>query len=106
MEKNLESSTSRVRRMVQHVTKARMMEVQDLRQWVLGDVVARVAVSWPFLNRSYVTGAYGKVDRWSKCAEVYPHVLKIGETYREMSEKNGDCIACLELAELACEAAQ
>ena len=106
VEKNLDDGTTRVHRLVQSVTRARIAKVDGALCGIFLDVVTRIASCWPFLNKSYVTGNYGKIDRWSQCAKFYPHVLNLWWIYQELLEKNSVPRLCLDLGELLCEAAQ
>ena len=106
VERGPSESDIKVHRMVQQVVRAKVSEDPLLAENVFHDVLARVSTHWPYLNRIYVIGTQGKVDRSPKCAELLPHVLSISRGYFELRDRGSLSKPSLDLAELLYEASK
>jgi len=106
IEKNRDDGKILVHRLVQDVTRARMAKLDGLLSTAFEDAINKVTLEWPFLNRNYVTGSAGKVDRWTQCAVIFPHILHFSEIYKELRETKSTPLPCLKFAELLVEAVQ
>lgn len=105
-ERGPSESDIKVHRMVQQVVRAKVSKDPLLAENVFHDVLARVSMHWPYLNRIYVIGTQGKVDRWPRCAELLPHVLSVSRGYFELREVGSLSQPSLDLAELLFEASR
>lgn len=94
----------RVHRLVQVVVRS-MLETQGILDKAFENAVERVSQKWPFLNRNYVTGAYGKIDRWEQCEDILPHVLYLKDIHEGMAGEQPTSTS-RDLAELLLELAQ
>lgn len=99
-------SNIKVHRMVQQVMRAKVSKDPLLAETVFNDVLARVSMHWPYLNRIYVIGTQGRVDRWPRCAELLPHVLSVSRGYFELTDIGSLSQPSPDLAELLYEASR
>ncbi|KAI0110457.1 P-loop containing nucleoside triphosphate hydrolase protein [Nemania sp. FL0031] len=106
LEKDRDTGRVRIHRLVQDVARAKMAEVPGALSTAFNDAFSRVASQWPFLNRVYVIGSSGKVDRWSKCDSLFPHILHLCGLFNDLLSSEKIEIASVDFAELALEAAQ
>ena len=106
VERGPSESDIKVHRMVQQVVRAKVSKDPLLAENVFHDVLARISMHWPYLNRIYVIGTQGKVDRWPRCAELLPHVLSVSRGYVELREVGSLSQPSLDLAELLFEASR
>lgn len=106
VERGPSESDIKVHRMVQQVVRGKVSKDPLLAENVFHDVLARVSMHWPYLNRIYVIGTQGKVDRWPRCAELLPHVLSVSRGYFELRDIGSLSQPSLHLAELLYEASK
>ena len=106
VEKGPSESDLKVHRMVQQVVRAKVSKDPLLARNVFNDVLARISLHWPYLNKKYVIGTQGKVDRWPRCAELLPHVLSLSRGYFELRDIDSLFQPSLDLAELLYDASR
>lgn len=106
IEKDRNSGRVRVHRLVQDVARANMAKQTGTLSEAFNDAFYRIASQWPYLNRKYVIGTSGVVDRWSKCDAVFSHILFLSNIYKELMSTNIGGLESVEFAELVLEAAQ
>ncbi|KAI0872565.1 P-loop containing nucleoside triphosphate hydrolase protein [Hypoxylon argillaceum] len=106
LEKDRDTGRVRVHRLVQDVARAKMAEVPGALSTAFNDAFSRVASQWPFLNRVYVIGTSGKVDRWSKCDSLFPHIVHLCSIFNDLLSSEKIEIASVDFGELTLEAAQ
>lgn len=106
VERGPSESDIKVHRMVQQVVRAKVSKDPHLAENVFHDVLAKVSIHWPYTNRIYVIGTQGKVNRWSRCAELLPHVLSVSRRYFELRDIGSLIQPSLDLAELLYEASR
>ena len=106
VERGPSESDIKVHRMVQQVVRANVSKDPLLAEKVFHDVLARVSMHWPYVNRIYVIGTQGKVDRWPRCAELLPHVLSVSRRYFELRDIGSLSQPSADLAELLYDASR
>lgn len=106
VERGPRESDLKVHRMVQQVVRAKVSKDPILAENVFHDVLARISMHWPYINRIYVIGTQGKVDRWPRCAELLPHVLSVSRRYFELRDIGSLSQPSLDLAELLYDASR
>ena len=94
-----------VHRLVQKVTRAKIVTDSVLAEQVFRQVLKRLTSRWPYINRIYQIGTQGNVDRWKTCKKLVPHVFTLSRGYLEFREKRCLKEPSLDLAELLYEVA-
>lgn len=92
----------RIHRLVQDVARARMRKVGILEA-SFDSVVNILWTAFPKITRGGV-GRAQKVDRWAKCAQLFPHVSRLGEFYSKDLGDKKSFKSRLKLADLLNEA--
>ncbi|KAI1112297.1 hypothetical protein F5Y14DRAFT_422216 [Nemania sp. NC0429] len=95
----------RVHRLVQALTREVIMQEGQAADY-LSMATGCIASAWPFLNRSYITGSAGKVERWVLCQPLLPHINHLIEVYEEWAKVDLGVMIPTALPELLLEAVQ
>lgn len=106
VERGPSESDIKVHRMVQQVVRAKISKDPLLAESVFHDVLTRISSYWPYLNKKYVIGTQGKVDRWPRCAELLPHVSSLSRGYFELRDIGSLSQPNLDLVELLYDASR
>ncbi|KAL9081557.1 MAG: hypothetical protein Q9159_007264 [Coniocarpon cinnabarinum] len=91
--------------LAQQLTRAKLLRVTGLTARVFKDALSRLCSHWNYIERSYVFGTSGRIDRWEKCEQLYPHVLKLSSLAYEIDEAGDPAVFCVSLAKLITEVA-
>ena len=107
VEKNLEANTLSVHRLVQDVCRARMAKTEEDTQAAFDRALHALTLQWPYTitKRQFKTGSAGKIERWGKCAELYPHIVSLCRNHEQLASIMKVEKQCLDLVDLICEAA-
>lgn len=103
--KNFEEDSLRVHGLVQGAARAKMIASDGLLETNFCQVVRSVADLWPFINRNYVIGSSGKVDRWVQCRKLFPHISQLALVYKSFLLAKSPMASDVDLVELLTEAA-
>ena len=107
VEKNRDDGLLSVHPLVQDVCRARMAKTDDESQAALSQALYAVSLSWPFTitKRQFKTGSAGKIERWTKCAKLYAHIVSLSRNAKELVHISKMKSVNMELVDLLCEAA-
>ncbi|KAI0968573.1 hypothetical protein F4678DRAFT_481798 [Xylaria arbuscula] len=95
----------RVHRLVQALMREVIMQGGQAADY-LSMATGCIASAWPFLNRSYITGSAGKVERWVLCQPLLPHINHLIDVYEEWTKVDPGVMITMALPELLLEAVQ
>ncbi|MCJ1293336.1 hypothetical protein MMC34_004890 [Xylographa carneopallida] len=82
--RNASKGELRVHRLVQDVARARMQSSPGLSDTVFDTAVQLVSSNFPFITRGSVGRAH-KIDRWTLCAKLLPHITHLKQVYAVIS---------------------
>lgn len=107
LERSLVSQSSdqedfRVHRLVQDVARARMRQSKALEAY-FDAAVNMVWTEFPRITRGGVGRAH-KVNRWDKCAELFPHIQRLRGFFISFDDKNRRITTRAQFADLLNEA--
>ncbi|KAI1183777.1 hypothetical protein F5B17DRAFT_110946 [Nemania serpens] len=100
-----ETNDLRVHRLVQALMREVIMQGGQAADY-LSMATRCIASAWPFLNRSYITGSAGKVERWVLCQPLLPHINHLIDVYEEWAKVDPGVLTTMVLPELLLEAVQ
>ncbi|KAI1357753.1 P-loop containing nucleoside triphosphate hydrolase protein [Xylaria arbuscula] len=95
----------RVHRLVQALMREVIMQKGQAADY-LSMATGWIASAWPFLNRNYITGSAGKVERWVLCRPLLPHIRHLIDVYQEWIKVDPEVMKTMALPELLLEAVQ
>ncbi|KAI0868224.1 hypothetical protein GGS24DRAFT_513694 [Hypoxylon argillaceum] len=95
----------RVHRLVQGLMREVIMQRGQAADY-LSMATGCIASAWPFLNRSYITGSAGKVERWVLCQPLLPHINHLIDVYEGWAKVDPGVMITMALPELLLEAVQ
>ena len=101
--RNASKGELRVHRLVQDVARARMQSSPGLSDTVFDAAVQLVSSSFPFITRGSVGRAH-KIDRWTLCAKLLPHITHLKQVYAVISTASDSFRPRVKFADLLNEA--
>lgn len=105
VKKHFAENSLRVHGLVQGAAQAKMMASDGLLETNFCQAVRSVAELWPFINKNYVVGSSGKVDRWVQCRKWFPHISQLAHVYKSFLQAKSPMASDVNLVELLTEAA-